>query len=431
MVAKHAHLLNQSFDRELVSLRLDRLLQHTVVVDFLENKPREAEIFVHLITLSNFLFHHLCRCPESINLIGSPHSLLSDIDSATEVATLRELKYRELLRVTALDISGQVAYEQILLALTTLADRILGRVFGLVAGNERALCLLGMGKLGAQELNYSSDVDLIFVCANHESDIHGDLDAYYAEANRCIRHFSRHLEAIEPEGFLYRVDLRLRPWGKNAPLVMSVDDTEHYYEVSTEMWERFAWLRARYLAGSESLGMDILKRLRSYRYRGNLDLDDLQKFIDLKTEMELSRRQEGGWNVKLGEGGIRDIEFFIQVIQLANARRYPELQQTNTMRLIACMVKIGLLDKNHADEICRSYLFLRRLENRLQMIDEAQVHTLPEEKIKRLMIARSLGFANGDNDDDKTLERFNQYLTKRRDIAKVCFEMTLSKHREP
>ena len=426
MVAKHTHLIERAPDPVLAALRLDQLLEHAAVSDFMQNNPQEAETFVHIISLSNFLFRYLCRCPESIELIGAHNARVSDLDRVTEIATLRYLKYRELLRITSLDIKNQVAYEQILTALSVLAEKILRKLLALVTNDSEELCLFAMGKLGGRELNYSSDVDLIFVCANHEDVTVGDINAYHQKTTRWIRNFTRHLEAVETEGFLYRADLRLRPWGKTASLIMSIDDTEHYYELGTEIWERFAWLRARYVAGSESLGTDLLERLRSYRYRYNLDLNDLQEFIDLKNEMALARQQADSWNVKLGVGGIRDIEFFIQVIQMVNARRHPELQQTNITKLIACMIKAGLLNEQHAKAICESYLFLRRLENRLQMIDEAQVHTLPNDSKERLVIARSLGFSDADHDDD-TLARFDRYLAKQRDIARECFEMILSK----
>ncbi len=156
-----------------------------------------------------------------------------------------------------MDISNQEPYEQILLALSKLADAILNKTLELAsacedlkqADKEVPLALFAMGKLGAQELNYSSDVDLIFVCVSSE-DIEGDTDKYHSALVQCIRNFTRYLEEIKPTGFLYRVDFNLRPWGRNAPLVMPIDDTEHYYEASTEAWERFAWLRARFMAGS-------------------------------------------------------------------------------------------------------------------------------------------------------------------------------------
>ncbi|MCK5432972.1 MAG: hypothetical protein KAJ03_09520, partial [Gammaproteobacteria bacterium] len=404
MISKYKDLLDQSPNPDIAKLRLERLLKEDAVCNFLQENPTDlVRVFIHVIAVSNFLFHYLCREPEAVSLIGSQQSELSNVEKVSDVEGLRLLKYRELLRITSLDLDNKVPYEQILLALSELADKVLIKLLGLIeadgeikwAGREVPYILFAMGKLGAQELNYSSDVDLIFVCANSE-DIEGDVNEYHAAVIQRIRLFIRYLEEIKATGFLYRVDLNLRPWGRSAPLVMPIDDTEHYYEASTEAWERFAWLRARFIAGSEPLGVDMLERLRPYRYRKTLGLDDLERFIGIKEEMAVIRRKEGSWNVKMGEGGIRDIEFFIQVLQIVNARLHPILQQTNTMKLLTCMVEIGLVDVDEAKKIRESYLFLRRLENHLQMVDESQVHDLPDEEVKRLVIARSLGFADID-----------------------------------
>lgn len=436
MMFKYKDLLEQSPNPQLANLRLERLLQEDPVCNFLqENSADLARVFIHIIAVSNFLFHYLCREPEAVGLIGSEQSELSNIEKVSDIEGLRLLKYRELLRITALDLDNKIPYEPILLALSELADKVLIKMLGLIeadgdikwAGREVPYALFAMGKLGAQELNYSSDVDLIFVCANKE-DINGDINEYHSAVVQRIRYFIRYLEEIKSTGFLYRVDLNLRPWGRSAPLVMPIDDTEHYYEASTEAWERFAWLRARFIAGSESLGIDMLERLRPYRYRKTLGLDDLERFIGIKEEMAVIRRKEGSWNVKMGEGGIRDIEFFIQVLQIVNARLHPELQQTNTLTLLVCMVEIGLVDADEAKKIRESYLFLRRLENHLQMIDESQVHDLPDDEVKRLVIARSLGFANIDS--GVTLENFDQYLSQQRNVARECFDKILLKGQE-
>lgn len=429
-------LLKESPNSEVAALRLERLIKEDGVAVFLDNQATEwIRIFIHIITVSNFLFRYLCREPEAINLIGCEQSQLSDIAKITDVEGLRSLKYRELLRITSLDLANKTPYEEILLALSDLADKILNRLLVLIeeevdikwAGKRVLFSIFAMGKLGAQELNYSSDVDLVCVCANSE-DIDGNISEYHEAIVQRIRLFIHYLEEIKATGFLYRVDLNLRPWGKNAPLFMPIDDTEHYYEASTEAWEQFAWLRARFITGSEPLGLDMLERLNPYKYRRTFGFDDLERFIGIKEEMSAIRSKTGSWNVKLGEGGIRDIEFFVQVLQIVNARLHPELQQTNTLMLLTSMVELGLVDADEAENIRESYLFLRRLENRLQMIDESQVHDLPDEKEKRLLIARSLGFIDIEN--NLTLSKFDQYLNQQRDVAKDCFDKILLKGEE-
>jgi len=275
VIFKYKDLLDQSANPELATLRLERLLQEDAVDKVLREKPVEfTQVLIHIIAVSNFLFHYLCREPEAIHLIGSEQSELIHITKVSDIEGLRLLKYRELFRITSLDIYNQVPYEKILLALSELADEILIKILELIdadqelngSDNDVPLALFAMGKLGAQELNYSSDVDLIFVCANRE-DINGDVNEYHSALVQRIRDFIRYLEEKNSTGFLYRVDLNLRPWGRSAPLVMSIDDTEHYYEASTEAWERFAWLRARFVSGSESLGADMLERLRPFIWK--------------------------------------------------------------------------------------------------------------------------------------------------------------------
>lgn len=432
MISEYKHLLEQSPNPVLAALRLEQLIKQQAVSCFMQEQPEQWQhVFIHIISISNFLFHYLCRQPEVINLIGSNQSQLYAIEYIEDADSLRALKYRELLRLTALDIADNVAYEAILLALSQLAEQMIARLLTIIKSDddtcwlsdeEFPFSILAMGKLGASELNYSSDVDLLFICANDE-DINGDVNEYYNVTLKYINRLTRALEDKTAEGYLYRVDLNLRPWGKSAPLVMSIDNTEHYYEMSTEIWERFAWLRAKFVAGAQSLSTDIFERLHAYRYRGNLSTDDVERFIAIKAEMKSVRQREESWNIKLGEGGIRDIEFFVQILQMLNARRYPELQQTNTINLLASMVAANMIPAEQAEDIRHSYLFLRRLENRLQMADEAQVHDLPDDPTKRLVIARSMGFTA--KDDQLTLQKFDQYLAQQRNFSKQCFDSIL------
>jgi len=250
-----------------------------------------------------------------------------------------------------------------------------------------------------------------------------DHDEYQSDVIRLIRNFSRLLIDTTEDGFLYRVDLKLRPLGRNGPLVLSVDDTENYYAASTEAWERFAWLRARIVAGDKALGNDLLQRLQPFIYLRALGSDDLDRFVKIKNDMANARQRSGCWNVKLGQGGIRDIEFFIQVLQIVNAYQHPILQNTNTLTVLNGLIKTGFLEQDVGNKIRESYLFLRRLENRLQMMDEMQIHELPVDRIPRLKVARSLGFVC--SSDDENLEQFDQKLEYHRTVAINCYERIL------
>jgi [glutamine synthetase] adenylyltransferase / [glutamine synthetase]-adenylyl-L-tyrosine phosphorylase len=280
--------------------------------------------------------------------------------------------------------------------------------------------VFGLGKLGAAELNFSSDLDLIFVSANGaEGDI-GEFQKYLLDG---LRRFSRLMDEKNEEGFLYRIDLNLRPWGRSGPLFMALDDTEHYYEASSDAWERIAWLRARPVAGSMAIGAELVQRLRPFIYRRSLGSEDLDRFIFIKNEMTNARRRRGQWNVKVGEGGIRDIEFFVQLLQLVNAARHPVLRSTSTLLALSGLVECGLVPAEEARDMRAAYLFLRRLENRLQMIDEQQTHELPEDPPRRLLLARSLGLPGVS--DDERLEAFETELLVNRSVARRAFERIL------
>ncbi|MFQ5660509.1 MAG: hypothetical protein ACE5GZ_08780 [Gammaproteobacteria bacterium] len=384
---------------------------------------------VSIIAISNFLFHFICRHPYAISLIGqisSPEE--SQVEAITDINALRIYKYEELLKITWMDVSGTCDYAEVLAALSRLAVTIVRHALRLSLNAtsydivSNSMCVMGLGKLGANELNYSSDIDLIFISADPDN---GDehFPATHRLLSDSIRGLSRILEEKTEEGFLYRVDLKLRPWGRSGPLVMSIDDTEIYYESSSESWERFAWLRARVIAGSKALGSELLQRMRPFIFMRSLSTDDLGRFLEIKKAMSEARQRQAHWNVKVGDGGIRDIEFFVQILQIVNAARHKSLQTTNTLEAMAGLLSTGLITAEEEREIYRSYLFLRRLENHLQMFDEQQTHDLPDEKNQRLILARSLGAAGHSN--DAVLDNFEKELSAHRSTARMYFDRVL------
>ena len=433
MAVKYDALLRQSFDPEAAAVRLERLLENDLIGKHVQGMT-EANVFhfVHLISISNFLYHFLCRHPETIHLLSEGlNTDISEPDKISTIAELRLFKYRELLKITWWDLTDAMPYQGILNRLSVLADKVIIKALEIISadrkypeyrGHSVPFCVIAMGKLGAVELNYSSDVDLIFVCID-EDDIGSDIQSFHSSVIKHIRKFTEVLQQSTEDGFLYRIDLKLRPWGSSGPLVLSVDETEHYYEASTEAWERFAWLRARVVGGDTSLGNDLLKRLQPFIFHRVLSSDDLQRFVKIKNKMAKQRHKAGSWNVKFGEGGIRDVEFFIQILQIVNAHAFPGLKTTNTLSVLHDLVKSGLLDKDDGRNIHDCYLFMRRLENRLQMINEEQTHRLPVDLKLRMKIARSLGF--NIKDDNQPLESFENQLNQYREIAKSCFERVL------
>lgn len=422
-------LLRAAPDPESGAARLEQLREDAGTRDRMDAlAPRELRLLVSLVSLSRFLFHFLRRHPDAMTVIGAMTPVVPPAGAAVDTTALRSAKYRELLRIASLDVEGVQPYEQVLLDLSGLAERTTIAVLDLAAAQPpagveplaHAVCVFGLGKLGAAELNFSSDLDLIFVSANSaEGDI-GEFQKYLLDG---LRRFSRLMDEKNEEGFLYRIDLNLRPWGRSGPLFMALDDTEHYYEASSDAWERIAWLRARPVAGSMAIGTELVQRLRPFIYRRSLGSEDLDRFISIKNEMTSARRRRGQWNVKVGEGGIRDIEFFVQLLQLVNAARYPVLRTPSTLCALTGLVECGLVPVEDARDMRAAYLFLRRLENRLQMLDEQQTHALPEDPPRRLLLARSLGLPGAS--DDERLEAFETELLVNRSVARRAFERIL------
>ena len=395
------------------------------------NKLQDEQLrdFINLISFSNFLYRHVYRYPDAIYQIGNPFesgqlvtAKLSTIDD------LKKFKYERLLNIIWMDISDRYDYPVILSALSQLAELIINQTLKISIPPDNLkiindhLCTFALGKLGAGELNFSSDIDLIFVCSN-PSEISMEPHDYQHILQDAIRKLSNQLENRTADGFLYRVDLKLRPWGRSGPLVMTIDETENYYEASSEAWERFAWLRARAITGPDELSGDLTNRLHPFVYRRSLSSDDLDRFFEIKSEMSKVRRRKGYWNVKLGEGGIRDLEFFIQMLQLVNAYGCEDLQGTATLSVLSGLNKHGFLTDHEAAEIRHSYLFLRRLENRLQMIDEAQTHELPDEFGKRLIVAKSMNISG--ESESEIIDQFETELFTNQSIAKNYFERLL------
>jgi len=412
------------------ALRLERMREDASLRNEIDSLPEEIMAdFMNIISYSNFLFNFMCRNPTALRLLGSPCDLAKDpLAHVYGFDALRRYKYEQLLKITWMDISNSCPYESVLNCLSLLADVIIKKAFQIAFALDNKhklnelISVFALGKLGAGELNYSSDVDLVFAGVNYD-EIKTDAHELQQQLSDGIRRLTGHLEERTDSGFLYRVDLKLRPWGKSGALFMSVDETENYYAASTEAWERLAWLRARPVAGSEKISAQLLARMHPFIFMRSLSTTDLERFIVIKEAMAKVRVREGQWHVKLGQGGIRDLEFFIQILQLVNAGRHVELRNTNTLTILRNLQRLGFIRRQEKDEINSAYLFLRRLENRLQMVDEQQSHALPDDEKSRISIARSLDVNGGS--DNAVLENFERRLATHRAIAARYFEQIL------
>ncbi len=420
-------------DPEKAANAVDSLNADPIARRRLQKLSAEArKTLVQVLGLSNFLLNFLCRHPEAVSLVGKrPSKSFRGKPGATTLAALYRYKYRELFKITCLDFAGGDDYESVLAALSDTAISVMQAAHTLVGGEDdhaltkhvvANLCCLGMGKLGAHELNYSSDVDLMFIYPN-EAEIPFDFEDFHVASVRHIRKFSQVLEQTTEEGFLYRVDLKLRPWGIDGPLAMSIDDMERYYEESADHWERIAWIRGKPVAGDLALGEQLVQRLQPFIYRRALGFDDIDRLLDIKSQMARMRERADRWNVKLGPGGIRDVEFFAQILQLLHGGSEPSLRTRNTVDTLANLSELGLIEDADAQQLRVTYLFLRRLEHRVQIRDERQTHDLPTKRQERLVLARSLG--NPEESDDVVLDKFEEELAFHQMVARSFFERVL------
>ena len=298
-------------------------------------------------------------------------------DSEAELkARLRRLRLRVLLRVMARDLEGHASLAEVCGTMSDLAELEIAAALEWTGARE--LVVVAMGKLGGRELNVSSDVDLIFL---HPEG--ADPQALERAGKKLIGLLSE----VTAEGFAFRVDMRLRPYGDSGPLVASFDALEHYFVTQGREWERYAWIKARPLTGSGH--EQLAAMVRPFVFRKYLDYGTLAAMRSLHAEVrrEVARR-ELAEHVKLGPGGIREIEFVAQALQLVRAGRDPALAVRPTLEALARLADKGVLPAEAVRELGAAYDFLRRTEHRLQYLDDQQRHTLPADAEDRARIAQ-------------------------------------------
>ncbi len=327
-------------------------------------------------------------------------------DEAAFMDALRRLRSRELVRIAWRDLAGKAALPETLSELSGLADgairaalRFAARALALRYGTPRSesgdaqeLVVVGMGKLGGDELNFSSDIDLVFLYPER-----GETDGPRSVSNeeyftRLGQSLIRLLDARTAQGFVYRVDMRLRPLGEPGPLAMNFGAFEDYLQQHGRDWERYAWVKARAVTGASRYGALYDAVVRPFVYRRYLDYGVYESLREMKAMIarEVERRELRD-NVKLGPGGIREIEFIVQSQQLIRGGSEPGLQTPSLLAALPRLAGAKLLPPAAVAELGRAYVFLRRVENRLQMAEDAQVHALPEDDAGRARLAASMG----------------------------------------
>ncbi len=393
--------------------------------------PRVLESLSRVCAASGFVAQVCAREPSLIADLGSsgdlapvamqsprayfaertPRWLADSLPAEADfMATLRRWRRREMVRIAWRDLAGWASLAETLADLSALAEAAIqvasrhawDRLTALhgVPQSEKGvvqpLVVVAMGKLGGGELNFSSDIDLVFLFPEHGSTSGASAlsnEEFFARLGQTL---IRLLDAPTSEGFVFRVDMRLRPFGGSGPLVTSFASFEDYLERHGRDWERYAWIKARPVTAPERYAEIDAAVIRPFVYRRYLDYGVFQSLREMKgmLEREVSRRELKD-DVKLGPGGIREIEFVVQALQLIRGGRDTRLQTPSVLAALARLDGNKLLSHDAVRELSAAYEFLRRLENRLQMLNDEQTHRWPEDPATRGRLAAAMGFAEG------------------------------------
>ncbi|MEK6649365.1 MAG: hypothetical protein AABY75_00175, partial [Bacteroidota bacterium] len=335
---------------------------------------------------------------------------------------VRRFHRREILRLGAREILREADVVTITAELSALADAVTGAVTNAAHADLNArlgttlpnrMSVLALGKLGGQELNFSSDIDLMF---SYDED--GDLPASAGRLHTYHEYYVRLAEAVvrglsefTGEGHLYRVDMRLRPDGRSGPLAMSRAAMMVYYESRGAAWERQMLLKARPIAGAIDVGERFLRDLRPFLFPRSAIRSPWEEIAAMKRAIEQEGVAEG--NIKLGAGGIRDVEFLVQGLQLLYAGNDPALRTGHTLRALARLSETGQLPSSVADRLRTAYEFFRTVEHRLQLLHGRQTHQLPETAEENRVLARKLGFP--------TANAFRDHVGRLREFVRAQF----------
>jgi [glutamine synthetase] adenylyltransferase / [glutamine synthetase]-adenylyl-L-tyrosine phosphorylase len=362
--------------------------------------PARVPLLPALLGNSSALARALQRHPDWIDDIeGALPPPPRDAEVPAHWSAIREAKYRGLLRVAARDLAGR-PFEQGLGELSDLADRCLRAALACAAAETggAAPALLALGKLGGRELNFSSDVDLLFVYELAPgADPLGAKDA----AARLIRVLKTRLEEPGEEGFGYRVDLNLRPEGRSGVLANPVDAALTYYESFGAEWERQMLIRLRPLAGPAA-GERFARGVVPFVYRSLIGLDVMRSVREMKARIERERREAGrdiDADLKEGPGGIRDVEFLVQAFQLLHGGREPQLRTGNVLDALRALGELELLPFEVIRSLREGYLWLRRAEHALQLADEQQTARMPSRAEAQAEQARRMGYRDARTED--------------------------------
>ncbi|MCS7168566.1 MAG: bifunctional [glutamate--ammonia ligase]-adenylyl-L-tyrosine phosphorylase/[glutamate--ammonia-ligase] adenylyltransferase [Gemmatales bacterium] len=423
----------------------------TYLATLLDNHGKRLETILQIFSTSQYFSELLIAHPEDLELLWLPlqktpqrqelvQQLQAQADAAFEDSALlrvfRRYRERQLLRIGTNDIIRERPLEEITLDISTVAEaavevalrlslRKLAERFGEpvdIHGRPGRCVILAFGKLGGEELNYSSDIDIMLIYAEEgqtRSRAPITLDEFYA---RVVTELVRLLSSSPPA---YRVDLRLRPEGRTGPLARSLASTLSYYDTLGRTWERQALIKVRPIAGDLELGYEFLRSIEPFVYRKYLSFSEINEIKAIKRARDRRTRLAGAedCDVKTGRGGIRDIEFVIQFLQLANGGDLPEVRQRNTLKAIEALERAGCLTDQESRFLADTYRFLRKLEHRLQLMLDLQTHRLPQDQDELSKLALRMGYE--DNPVRSALEAFTKDYREKTELNRTILNHLL------
>ena len=417
-------------------------------VDIIEQFPLGEAALLHLLAVSSSCAARLIRDPETLLWLHRPETCLTARDygemfndlltlagnsiAAENFAVLRFWKGREMTRIALRELANVAPLEETTGELSQIAEICIRRVFESINAEfkqrygspDAEFAILALGKLGGAELNHSSDVDLLFLYSDE-----GQLSphfSYHEFFNRLGKKLLEIFSMPHPVGSLFRVDLRLRPEGSAGPLARSLESMENYYAGFGETWERLALIKARGIGGSRELAYEFLRQHQPFVYPSSPTPDLLDEIANIKRriEREVVGPDKLERNVKLGTGGIREIEFVVQALQLIHGAHHPFLQESSTFKALRALRQLDLLPPDEVLALDKAYRFLRRVEHRLQIEAEQQTHTVPQERVALRRLALSLRFSSE--------EDFTPVLRENMRAVRSIFQRVISgTHVEP
>ena len=410
----------------------DALLSH------LEASPATMHVLATVFGSSPFLSQILIRNPEYLHWVTRPEilnrprnrrnleaelveTLRSVRAPARRLDTLRRFKRRELLAIGMRDLLRKASVEETTAALSALAAVLIEHAYAACRDSLRrqygeprsGFAVLALGKLGGGELNFSSDVDLLYICGADSGTTAGTKTGGKASripAERYFRRLAQELTAalsdVTNEGYLFRVDLRLRPEGNAGRIVESLPRCRRYYRGTRgEAWERLALIKTAPVAGDKALGKRFLAMIQPFIYQKSSPaavFADVRRIKGMINE-KMAQRGQAERNVKLGTGGIREIEFLLQALQTVFGRTMPAIRERSTVKALGKLLRARLIAPEERQRLTDAYWFLRDVEHKLQMVEEQQTHTVPADPLEIRRCALRMGYRDGDEAEAQEL----------------------------